>query len=290
MPGMKALRDAAPYLHQFRGQIFVVKLGGETMENPAVLKGVVEQLALLWHLGIKLVLVHGGGTAVDALSTRLGIKAQKVNGRRVTSPEALEVVKMTLKGSVQADLLGILGGFSLPAVGLTGLDAGMVVSTRRPPVEIDGKKVDFGHVGDVKRTDPALLQHLLAGGYLPVIAPLTASESGEVFNTNADTVAAEIAVALGAEKLFFVLKAPGVCRNVNAPETVIPFLTLKEAESLVAEGVAAGGMMPKIKAAGTALHGGVRAVQIVGAEAEDGLLREVFTNEGAGTMIQLGES
>jgi len=290
MTGMQALRTAAPFLSQFRGQIFVVKLGGEVLDAPNALKSVAEQLALFWHLGMRIVLVHGGGTSVDALSKRLDLPIEKVNGRRVTSPEVLEAVKMTLAGQVHVNVLAAMRQIGLPVVGLTGVDAGLIKAEKRPPVKmnVDGKDqlVDFGAVGDVKQVHPEVIEHLLQGGYMPVIAPLSGNDEGDVFNTNADTVAATLAASLGAEKLMFVLRVPGLLKDVEQPNSLIPFLGLAETQELIGEGVASGGMLPKLAAAKTALESGVKAVHLVSAFAPDALLIEVFTNEGSGTMIR----
>jgi acetylglutamate kinase len=288
--GMEALRTAAPYLSQFRGQAFVVKLGGEVMEAPAALRNVCEQIALLWHLGMRVVIVHGGGTAIDEFSHKLGVRVKKVAGRRVTSDEALDVVKMKLAGETHVNLLSALRGVGLPVVGLSGLDAGLLVSEKRPPVEIeeDGEKklIDFGWVGDIRKVNADLLTFALNGGYLPVVAPISASEEGQVYNTNADSAAAEIAIALGAEKLVFLLNVPGLLRDVNQPETVIPFLRSDEISEILHQGIASKGMLPKLNAARDAIKKGVHSVHFVSGLATDALLAEVFTNEGSGTMIR----
>jgi acetylglutamate kinase len=287
---MDALRMAAPYLSQFRGQAFVVKLGGEVMDDAASLRNVLEQIALFWNLGMRLVVVHGGGAAIDEFSHRLGVRVKKVAGRRVTSDEAMDVVKMVLSGKAHVDLLGAMRAVGLPAVGLNGVSAGLLESERRPPMEIEEegerKTIDFGWVGDVKKVNGALLTHLLDGGYLPVVAPISGSAEGEVFNTNADTAAAEVAIALGAEKLIFVLKVPGLLRKVDEPASLIPFVPLEELSTLIHEGIASKGMLPKLTAARLALQGGVHSVHLVSGMQPDSLLTEVFTNEGSGTMIR----
>ncbi len=290
MNGMHALRTAAPYLSRFRGQAFVVKIGGEILENAAALRNVSEQLALLWHLGMRLVVVHGGGTAIDEFSHKLGVRVKKFAGRRVTSDEALDVVKMQLAGHSHIDLLSALRGVGLPVIGLSGLDAGLIVGQKRPPIEVEDegerKLVDFGWVGDVVAINADLLRYQLDGGYLPVVAPLSASLEGEVYNTNADTAAAEIAVALGAEKLIFVLDVPGLLRVVEDPSSVIPLVPLADLEATKKSGIASKGMLPKLAAAQKALDSGVHSVHLVSGLAADALLTEIFTNEGSGTMIR----
>lgn len=273
-----ALHNAAVYVRRFRNRPFVVKLGGEVLEDAAARRSVCAQLALLWSFSIPVVVVHGGGSSLDGLCGTLGLPAAKVGGRRVTSPEVLDAAKMAFKGKVQMDLLSALAAAGLPAVGLSGQDAGLVKAHRRPRGE-----VDFGLVGDVESVDPAVVNHLLAGGYVPVVAPFSAEEEGQVLNTNADTVAAALASALGVEKLFFVLKVPGLLRDATAPETLV---TLADPDLLdELEGSVSGGMLPKLAAARKALAGGVRSVHLVSGLRPDAILAEVFTNEGSGTMV-----
>ncbi len=279
------LRSAARYVRQFRSKIFVVKLGGELLEDPQLRRNICAQLAVLWSFSIPLVIVHGGGTGLDSLCETMGLPTEKVAGRRVTPPEVLEAAKMAFKGRLQMDLLADLEGAGVPTVGLSGLDGGLLRAEKRPPVMVDGQLVDFGLVGDVKAVDPALLQHLIGGGYVPVVAPFTADASGQVFNTNADTVAASLAQALGAEKLFFLLAVPGLLRDVKEPSSLVPFADLQDLGALEAEGVVQGGMRPKVTAAKAALRGGVPAVHLVSGLSQDALLTEVFTNEGSGTML-----
>lgn len=285
MNGMDALRIATPYLSRFRGQVFVVKLGGEVLDSPSALRSVTEQLSLLWHLGIRLVVVHGGGSAMDRACARMGIETKKVAGRRITDSESLEVVKMVLGGQTHLDVLSAMRAAGLPVVGLTGVDAGLIVAKRRQPVSIEGETVDFGHVGDIEQVKPAVISHLLEGNYLPVVSPVSGTESGEPLNINADTVASSLACALKAEKLIFVLKVAGILRDIEQPQSLIPFVKPEEISGLVKEGVVAGGMLPKLAAAENALKEGVHAVHLVSAFSPDAIVIEVFTNEGSGTMI-----
>ncbi|BDU77929.1 acetylglutamate kinase [Mesoterricola sediminis] len=273
-----ALHNAAVYVRRFRNRPFVVKLGGDILEDEALCRSVCGQLALLWSFSIPLVIVHGGGTGLDALCERLGLPTEKVEGRRVTPPGVLDAAKMAFKGRIQMGLLAALQAAGLPAVGISGQDAGLVKSTRRSPVP-----VDYGMVGDVASVDPALLKTLLDGGFVPVVAPFSATEEGEVLNTNADTVAAEIAAALGVEKLFFILKVPGLMRDLKDASSLVPLADLATLEEL--KPVIQGGMKPKIAAAKRALAAGVGSVHLVSGSRSDAILAEVFTNEGSGTMI-----
>lgn len=279
------LKDAAKYVRAFRDKPFVVKIGGDILADPAMRKSVCGQLALLSSFAIPLVIVHGGGPAVDALCEQLGLTSNKVAGRRVTSPEVLEAAKMALKGTAQMDLIAELQTAGLPAVGLSGQDCGLLRSQRRAPVSIDGQTIDFGMVGDIEKVEPALLRHLIAAHYVPVIAPFTADSAQQILNTNADSVAAAIAIALGAEKLFFVLKAPGLLSNPEDARTLLPLVDLANLEQLEASGAIRSGMLPKIAAARSALSSGVPSVHLVSGLLSDAILAEVFTNEGSGTMV-----
>ena len=273
-----ALHSAAKYVRRFRNRPFVVKLGGEILEDPGLRASVCAQLALLWSFSIPLIIVHGGGSGLDALCATLGLPTTKVAGRRVTTPEVLDAAKMAFKGRVQMDLLASLEAAGLPAVGISGQDAGLVKAHRRPVLD-----VDYGLVGDVDSVDPEILRTLLDGGYVPVVAPFSATPEGQVLNTNADTVAAEIAMAMGVEKLFFILKVPGLLREVDDPSSLVPLADLELLDQMT--GAIKAGMMPKITAARRALEAGVASVHLVSGSRADAILAEVFTNEGAGTML-----
>jgi acetylglutamate kinase len=279
------LKDAAKYVRAFRNKPFVVKIGGDILADGALRKSVCGQLALLSSFGIPLVVVHGGGPAVDRMCQHLGLATQKIAGRRVTTPEVLEVAKMVLKGSVQMELIADLQAAGLPAVGLSGQDAGLLRSERRPPVVVDGQNVDFGCVGDIESAEPRVLRVLIDGGYVPVVAPLTVDGTQQILNTNADSVAAAIAAALRVEKLFFVLKATGLLSDPEDPHSLLPFVDQAKVTELEASGAIQTGMRPKIAAALSALSAGVASVHFVSGIISDSILAEVFTNEGSGTRL-----
>ncbi len=286
MNALMSLRAAAPYLRQFRNQTFVVKVGGEVLEDPGACASVCEQVALLWNLGIRLVLVHGGGAGLDRLSAELGLPVTKVAGRRVTDAPTLRAAIMAFAGEAHTTFLAALGKAGLAPVGLSGVDAGLLKSHRRAPQTVDGEAVDFGFVGDLDAVDPHVLKHLLEGGFLPVVAPLSADGQGQVYNTNADTVAAALASALGAEKLIFLLGVPGLLRDANQPSSLVPFATPGDLAQLESAGAIGGGMKPKLAAVKMALAAGVHSVHLVSGLTPEALLVEIFTNEGSGTMIQ----
>ncbi|MEA5445353.1 acetylglutamate kinase [Gammaproteobacteria bacterium AB-CW1] len=281
----RVLRSAARYVDQFRDQVFVIKLGGVLLARPAHRRRIAEQLAVLWRFSIPLVVVHGGGRDLDGLCRAMGVAVEKRGGRRLTSPAVLDAAKMSFLGRLQTDLLAELRAAGLSPVGLSGVDAGLVRARRRPPVTVDGERVDFGEVGDIEAVNPALLRELLAAGHLPVVASLTGDEQGQVFNTNADSLAAALAVALGAEKLFYLLEQPGLLRDRQDPASLVTEIGPMGLEAMIADGRIRDGMRPKAESILQALADGVGRVHLVSGLSADALLEEVFTNEGSGTMI-----
>jgi acetylglutamate kinase len=285
-----ALKGLSKYLRQFRGKTFVVKLGGEVLDEPESRRKVVEQIGVLWTLSIRVVVVHGGGARLDQLCSQLSLPIEKHAGRRVTTPDVLDAAKMVFS-AVNTDLLAEMNRVGVPGVGLSGVDAGMIKARKRSPIymgEDEGGKpklFDYGQVGDIEQIDPTLLKHLLESDYVPVLAPLSGAPDGSIFNTNADTIASHVAAVLGAEKLFFVLKVPGLLKDVKNPSSLITFATLARLDEMEARGELAGGMLPKVAAIRHAINHGVHSAHLVSGITADALLVECFTNEGAGTMI-----
>jgi acetylglutamate kinase len=288
--GIAGLKGALRYVRAYRDQVFVVKLGGEVLSDPAVRDQVAAQLALLSSLNIRLVVVHGGGPQASALSRALGQEPRIVAGRRITDDAALEVAKMVYAGQLNVDLLAALREHKVQAVGLSGIDADLLTAHRRPPVSAvddDGRtvQVDYGHVGDIDRVDPRVLATLVEARFVPVVASLAGDEDGGVYNVNADTVAEALAVALRAQKLIFLTGAPGVLRDRNDPATLVTFADPDDLAGLMASGALAGGMRPKVEACIRAATSGVERTHIIDGRAPDALLLEVFTGAGCGTMI-----
>lgn len=285
------LREALPYIQRFKGQTFVVKLSGKATEDRENLASLAEELALLHQVGIRVCVIHGGGKQLSDLASLLGIEQTIINGRRVTDDATLEMAKMVFAGKINTDILAALRHRSVEAVGLSGVDGNIVQAERRPPKEIlnratgEREHIDFGHVGDVVRVNARLLCVLLDQGYLPVISSLGADAEGMVFNINADTIAAEIAVQLEAEKLILLSDVDGIYLRAGEPESKLSRLTVDEAERLVSEGVATGGMIPKLQSIAELLRRGVKSAHIINASLRNALLAEVFTDEGTGTMI-----
>jgi len=288
--GIAGLKGALRYVRAYRDQVFVVKLGGEVLSDPAVRDQVAAQLALLSSLNIRLVVVHGGGPQASALSRALGQEPRIVAGRRITDDAALEVAKMVYAGQLNVDLLAALREHKVQAVGLSGIDADLLTAHRRPPVSVvddDGRtvQVDYGHVGDIDRVDPRVLATLVEARFVPVVASLAGDEDGGVYNVNADTVAEALAVALRAQKLIFLTGAPGVLRDRHDPATLVTFADPDDLAGLMASGALAGGMRPKVEACIRAATSGVERTHIIDGRAPDALLLEVFTGAGCGTMI-----
>jgi acetylglutamate kinase len=288
--GIAGLKGALRYVRAYRDQVFVVKLGGDVLSEPETLDGVTGQLALLTSLGIRIVVVHGGGPQATALSRRLGLEPRLVAGRRVTDDGALEVAKMVYAGQINVNLLAALRDHRVQAVGLSGVDAELITAHRRLPVSVVDDagatvRVDYGHVGDIERVDPRVLVTLMEARMVPVVASLAGGEGDEVFNVNADTVAEALAVALRAQKLIFLTGAPGVLRDRNDPSTLVTFADPDDLAGLMANGVLSGGMRPKVEACIRAATGGVERTHIIDGRAPDALLLEVFTGSGCGTMI-----
>ncbi|MEP6920401.1 MAG: acetylglutamate kinase [bacterium] len=285
------LREALPYIQRFQGQTFVVKLSGKATEDRDNLSSLAEELALLHQVGIRLCVVHGGGKQLSDLALRMGVEQTIINGRRVTDDATLEMAKMIFAGKINTDILSALRNRGVEAVGLSGVDGNIVHAERRPPKEVlnretgERSQIDFGHVGDVVEINARLLMVLLDQGYLPVISSLGADEEGTVFNINADTIAAEIAIRLKAEKLILLSDVDGIYLRAGEPETKLSQLTAQEADQLVANGTATGGMIPKLQSISELLRRGVHSAHIISGTNRNALLSEIFTNDGTGTMI-----
>jgi acetylglutamate kinase len=285
------LREALPYIQRFKGKTFVVKLSGKVTEGPDNLNSLAEELALLYQVGIRVCVVHGGGKQLSDLAAQLGIEQTIIEGRRVTDDATLDMAKMIFAGKINTDILAALRMRGVNAVGLSGVDGNIVHAERRPPKEVwnvhtgEHEQVDFGHVGDVLEIDERLLHVLLDHDYLPVVSSLGADEKGRVFNINADTIAAEIAVGLEAEKLIILSDVDGIYLKPGDETSKVSRLTAKDVATLITDGVATGGMIPKLQNISEILGRGVRSAHIIKGTARNALLSEVFTDRGTGTMI-----
>lgn len=285
---MTALKRALPYIRLYKGKTFVVKTGGALCADVAGMKDLTHAVGVLREFGIRVVLVHGGGPQTTTMSRVMGLDPQFVEGRRVTCEKTLDIAIMTMNGTVNTAMLAACRATDLPAVGVSGLDGGLIRARRRPArVKVSGETrttIDYGHVGDIIAIDVKVLDSLLNAGFVPVVSPLSADDEGNVLNINADTVAATIAREMGAEKLVFLSDSNGILEDRNDPSSLISYTDVRGLNALVERGVVDAGMLPKVNAAKEALYGGVKRVHVIGG-GSDSLLVEVFTNEGAGTLI-----
>jgi len=285
------LREALPYIQRFKNKRFVVKLSGKITEDQEQLNSLAEEITLCQQVGIHLAVVHGGGKQLTTIAERLGIAQRIVNGRRVTDTETLEVAKMVFAGQINLDIVSALRGFGCETVGLSGVDGNIIHARRREIQKVlnqetgEVETIDFGHVGDIVEINVRLLSLLLDNGYVPVISSLGADEQGNIYNINADTIAAEIAVHLQAEKLILLTDVDGILLDRDDPSSRVSRLTVEEADRLVKDRVVSSGMLPKIAAIAHLIRRGVRSAHIINGSKRNALLHEVFTDEGAGTMI-----
>ena len=284
---IRALKSAAPYIRMYKGKTFVVKAGGGVFGDVAATRVLVEQIAILHYFGVRVVLVHGGGPQLTELSQALGVPTRMVEGRRITDQKAIDVTAMVLNGLINTRVLGICRDLDIDAVGISGVDAGLIRAHKRAPVRLasNGELVDFGFVGDIDAVDTSVLKKLLDNALMPVVSPLSADAAGTLLNINADTVAAALGAALAAEKLILCTGAPGILGELGDPGSLISYTDVRGLQRLRDEGKIADGMLPKAKAIEEAIRGGVRRVHVVSYASPEGILGEVFTNEGTGTLI-----
>ncbi len=283
---VSALKHAAPYIRLFKGKVFVIKAGGEVFADPAKTNALVEQVGILHQVGIRTVLIHGGGPQSTELASALGLDTTFVEGRRVTDSESLNVATMVLNGQINTRILAACRDLEIPAVGISGVDAGLIRAHKRPPVERDGEEaVDYGFVGDIDSVEADILKKQLDNGLMPVVSPLSCDESGTLLNINADTVAAAIAAELDAEKLILATGAPGILEDVDDPGSLISYIDRKHLKALREGGSLADGMLPKAAAIDAAIANGVQRVHVISYKYPDSILLEVFTNEGTGTLV-----
>ncbi len=282
---VSALRHAAPYIRIYKGKIFVIKASGGVFGNPESTRTFLEQVAILQHAGIRVVVVHGGGPQLSEVQASMGVATNMIEGRRVTDAKTIEITSMVLNGLVNTQILGICRELGINAAGVSGVAAGLISAHKRPPVQVEGKTVDYGFVGDIDLVDANVLRQMLDNNVMPVISPVSADKSGTLLNINADTVAAAIGAALKAEKLMICAGPPGIMESLSDPHSLVSFTDLAGLKNLRERGCLADGMIPKAKAIEEAIKGGVSRVHIISYQSPNSILAEVFTNEGTGTMI-----
>ena len=273
----QVLTQALPYIRQYNGKIVVVKYGGNAMVSEELREQVMEDIVLLWLVGVRVVLVHGGGPEISEMMNRLGKKPEFVDGLRVTDQETVDIVQMVLAGKVNKTLVKLLEVKGGKAMGISGMDGGLI--------EAKMKRAELGYVGSITGVNIEPVMDLLEKGYIPVISTLGCDREGNTYNINGDTAAAYIAGALGAERLIMMTDIAGVLRNKNDPSTLIPELTIGEAIKLFEQNVIAGGMIPKVECCIDAIHRGVERVIIMDGRVPHSILMEIMTDEGAGTMV-----
>ena len=291
MNDISILKQALPYLRHHRKSTMVVKLGGEIAANAVALRSLAADMSLLSHVGIRIVLIHGGGPQATEMQRRLGLEPVMVGGRRVTDEATLDVAKMIFAGKINTDILSALRAEGVSAVGLSGVDGDILHATKRPPTEVvdpeTGKKqmVDFGLVGDIKAVNTSLVRLLLNNKYVPVLASLASDSQGNILNINADTVASALAKDLKAAKLVILTGVPGLMRDKNDPSTLVTRITTDEARAAMTNGSVTGGMLPKLKALVEAVEGGVGRGHILSGTEPGAILLELFTSGGSGTLV-----
>ena len=280
MERAEVLTAALPYIKKYSGKTVVVKYGGNAMINPQLKEQVMEDMVLLWLIGVKVVLIHGGGPEINEAMKRFGKKAEFVDGLRVTDRETVDIVQMVLAGKVNKTLVNLLQMKGGHAVGLSGIDGGII--------EAKMKDQRLGYVGEITKIRTGPIEDLLERNYIPVISTVASDRQGNTYNINGDTAAAHIAGALGAERLIMMTDIAGVLKDKDDPSTLIPCVTVEEARKLYDEGVISGGMIPKVECCIEALEHGVNNVVIMDGRIPHSILMELLTDEGAGTMVMKG--
>jgi acetylglutamate kinase len=271
------LLEALPYIHRFRGALVVVKYGGNAMIDPALGRAVADDVVLLRAVGLKPVVVHGGGPQISDLMARLGKEPEFRDGLRVTDAETVDIARMVLVGKVNRDIVAAINVHGPLAVGLSGEDAGLIVAGARTP--------ELGYVGDVHAVNPTILERLLAEDLIPVVSTIGSDPSGQAYNINADTVAGALAEALGAEKAVFLTDVAGLLDDVDDPASLISHVTAAELQAMIDGGRLTGGMIPKIAAALHAVQNGVASAHLLDGRVQHVLLLELFSDAGVGTMV-----
>lgn len=274
----EVLTQALPYIKRYTGKTVVVKYGGNAMINETLKQQVMEDIVLLWLIGVKIVLIHGGGPEISELMKKVGKESVFVDGLRVTDKESMEIVQMVLAGKVNKTLVNLLEMKGGRAVGLSGID-GRIIESR-----IKNEKLGF--VGEITKINPKTIEDLLSNGYIPVISTIGCDASGNTYNINGDTAAAHIAGALNAERLIMMTDIDGILRDKDDPSTLIHEISIAETEKLHAVGIISGGMIPKVECCVEAIHKGVKNVVIMDGRVPHSILMELLTDEGAGTLFK----
>lgn len=276
----QVLIDALPYIREFNGNTVVIKYGGSAMLDPNINETIVQDIVMLKLVGLKPIIVHGGGPEINSMLKRLDIKSEFINGLRVTTKETMEVVEMVLAGKVNKQIVEMISKQGGCPVGITGKDGKMI---RAKKIEKEG--ADLGFVGDIVKVNTRLLKSLIDNSFIPIIAPIGSDDEGNTYNINADYAAVAIAAAMNAEKLVFLTDVEGVLKDKDDPTSLISFLSDKEAKQYIEDGVIAGGMIPKVECCMQAIEKGVSMVHILDGRTKHALVLEIYTPNGIGTMM-----
>ncbi len=279
---VRVLSEALPYIQQFANRTIVIKYGGAAMKDGRLKEGVIRDIVFLSCVGVRPIVVHGGGPEINIWLDKLGIEPQFKDGLRVTDADTMDVVEMVLVGRVNKELVSLINQAGASAVGLCGKDGNLIQAR---PVGKEG----IGFVGEVTNINPELIKSLVDNGYVPIISSVAADEKGQAYNINADTVAGEIAAALQAEKLILLTDTPGILENYHDPSTLLTKLDINKLRKLIEDGIVSGGMIPKVNCCVRSLAQGVGAAHILDGRIPHALLLEIFTDEGIGSMIVASE-
>lgn len=285
----RVLVEALPYIQKFAGKTIVIKYGGHAMVDTVLKESVMLDILLLKSVGLRPVVIHGGGPEINAMLKKVGKESRFIRGLRVTDEETMEIAAMVLVGKLNTEIVSLLNRFGGKAVGLSGKDARLLQAVKKPLQVENGlgemEEIDLGYVGDIEKVTPDLVNTLLDQGYIPVISPVAGGENGDTYNVNADTAAGKIAEALQADKFLLLTDVRGILRDVKNPDSLISTIKEGAVQGLIEEGSLSGGMLPKVECALSALQGGVGSVHIIDGRVSHAVLLELFTDGGIGTMF-----
>ena len=284
MNKVEVLLESLPYIKEYFNQIVVVKIGGSMMENDSIIQSVLDDLILMKYVGIKVVLIHGGGKQISELSREKGIEPEFIDGLRITDKDSIEIVKMVLIGSINTRIVSFLNKHGNMAIGVSGNDSSFI-KCHKKEYKKDGKSIDLGFVGEIESINSEFLKKILDGNYIPVIATLGVDSPGNIYNINADTCAAEIAISLNAKKMILLTDVDGIIKSAKDGNKLISKLTVSQCQEMIESGKISSGMIPKVMACVDALKSGAERTHILNGTKKHSILVEIFTDKGIGTMI-----
>lgn len=292
MNKVETLIEALPYINKYSGRIFVIKISGGIIQDIKNVDSICQDIRLLQNMGIKTVILHGGGPQADFIARKMGYPIEKIDGTRVTSEEILEIAKMVYGGKINIEIISKIRKYGGRGVGLSGVDGNIIVARREETKRIKNiaknriEEVNFGLVGKIIKVNPTLILQLIEDGYIPVISSLVADEDGNIYNVNADLIAEEIAKTLKAEKFINLTYVNGILKNPKNRSSTIPYLSIKQAKKMLKEKkIVTKGMIPKLKSCVSAVEGGVKSANILDGTVKHSLLLEIFTDKGSGTYV-----